>query len=95
MEPPRFREDPRYRQANREALFGLLLFILNFVWWFACAYGPGSRPVHEYTYILGFPAWFFYSAILGYVVFTALAWLMVRYLFKDMPLDGEGGGSDE
>ncbi|MGE5483990.1 MAG: YhdT family protein [Ignavibacteriales bacterium] len=89
------REDPRYRQAGREALMGLLLFAANFVWWFGFAYGLGNRPVSEYTYVFGFPAWFFYSAIMGYAVFSALAWLMVKYLFKDVPLDGEGGGKGE
>ncbi len=91
MRPGEYREDPRYRQANREALMGLMLFAANFIWWFGFAYGLGNRPVNEYAYVLGFPAWFFYSAILGWVVFTVSAWLMVKYLFKDMPLDGQGG----
>ena len=95
MEPGEFREDPRYGQANREALLGLLLFAANFLWWYLFAYGLGGGPVSEYGYVLGFPAWFFWSCILGYVVFAVLTWMMVRFLFKDMPLDGEGGGSNE
>jgi uncharacterized membrane protein YhdT len=29
-----FKEDERYKQANREALVTLVLFLLNFIWWY-------------------------------------------------------------
>lgn len=81
-----FVEDPRYKQCNKEALMGLGLGVLNMIWWFVWGYGLGSGPPSEYTYILGFPAWFFMSCIVGAVLFTALAIIMVKKFFKDVPL---------
>jgi uncharacterized membrane protein YhdT len=82
-----FVEDPRFRQCNKEALMGLGLGILNMIWWFAWGYGLGSRPPEEYTYVLGFPLWFFMGSIVGAALFTAAAIIMVRKYFVDMPLD--------
>ena len=65
MENEKLREDPRYAQANKEALIAIGLFVLNIIWWFAFAYGLGSGSPKEYTYIMGFPAWFFWSVIGG------------------------------
>ncbi len=86
-------QDPRFAVANREALYALVLAFLYFAWWYLTAYGLGSRPVEEYSYIAGFPSWFFLSCIVGFTVFSILALLMVVFLFRDMPLDvpaGEG-----
>lgn len=82
-----FVEDPRYKQCNKEALMGMGLGILNLIWWFAFGYGLGSKPPEEYTYILGFPAWFFMSCVVGGILFTVLAIIMVTKFYKDMPLE--------
>lgn len=87
----RMKQDPRYHQATREAIVGLGIFVLNFLWWFGFGYGLGSRPPESYTYVMGFPAWFFWSCIMGPVVFSALTWVAVKFFFKDIPLDGKGG----
>ncbi len=79
--------DRRFIQANREALIALILSLAYFIWWYATAYGLGDRAVEEYTYILGFPAWFFYSCVVGFLLFSLLAALMVKLLFKDISLD--------
>lgn len=81
-----FIEDPRYKQCNKEAILGLCLGLLNLAWWFAWGYGLGSQPPSEYTYLLGLPLWFFMSSIVGAVLFTILAIIMVTKYFKDMPL---------
>ena len=81
-----FIEDPRYKQCNREALMGAGLGILNLIWWFAWGYGLGSGPPEQYSYILGFPAWFFMSSLVGAVLFTVLAVIMVSKYYKNMPL---------
>ena len=46
-----FYEDPRYKQCNKEALYGLGLGILNLIWWYAFGYGLGKGPVDEYKVI--------------------------------------------
>ncbi|NPV70706.1 MAG: YhdT family protein [Firmicutes bacterium] len=81
------RVDPRYVQATKEAVIGLILFVLNFLWWYGFAYTLGSGSPDKYTYVLGFPAWFFWSCIVGFVVFSiAATWVVARF-FKDIPLD--------
>ena len=83
--------DKRFIQANKEALWAAGLAICYFGWWYLSAYIPGEVPVESYTYIFGFPAWFFLSCILGFVLFSILAAVMVAVVFKDIPL----GGSDK
>lgn len=82
-----FEEDPRYKQCNKEALMGLALGVVNLVWWFGFGYGLGSKQVKEYTYIFGFPTWFFMSCIAGGILFSALTVIMINKFFKNMPLD--------
>ena len=82
-----FEEDPRYKQCNREAIIGLSLGIINLIWWFGFGYGLGSKPVSEYTYILGFPSLFFMSCIVGGILFSILTIIMINKLFKHMSLD--------
>ncbi|BCS95829.1 sodium:pantothenate symporter [Desulfoluna limicola] len=78
--------DRRFIQANKEAIIAVGLSLAYFIWWYATAYGYGDAPVSEYAYILGFPEWFFYSCIAGFVLFAILAALMVRFLFKEVSL---------
>lgn len=82
-------QDERYKIANREALIGLALAAFNFIWWYAFAYGLGSKDPSEYTFILGFPAWFFYSSIVGFVVMVVLVTLVVKLWFVEVPLDDQ------
>ncbi|MBO1581077.1 MULTISPECIES: YhdT family protein [Bacillus] len=82
-------DDPRFRIAHREALIGLGLAFINFIIWYGFAYGLGSKDPSEYTYVLGFPAWFFYSCIVGFVVMVILLILVVRFVFQDISLDEE------
>jgi uncharacterized membrane protein YhdT len=77
----------RFAQARKEALWILVLYLGYFVWWYAFAYGLGSGDPENYSYVLGFPAWFFYSCIAGMPVITIALWLIVRLCFRDMPLD--------
>lgn len=82
-------KDYRFKIANREALIGISLVLVNFVWWFAFAYGLGSKDPSEYTFIMGFPAWFFFSCILGVVVMSVLVFITVKHFFVDVPFDDE------
>lgn len=85
----------RYRQANKEALLALAAYGLYFVWWYVFAYGMGEGDPEQYTYVMGMPAWFFYSCIVGYPVITIVLWAVVRFKFKEMPLDDVEVGQEE
>ena len=78
-------------QSRKEALCSLALYALYFLWWYGFAYGLGGGDPEEYTYVLGLPAWFFYSCIVGYVLASFLVWLMTRFFFADLPLDEDAG----
>lgn len=82
--------DYRFKIANREALIGVGLVIFNFIWWYGFAYGLGSKDPAEYSYVFGFPAWFFYSCVLGVVVVSVLVIIVVKKFFVDVPFDDEG-----
>lgn len=76
----------RFAQADKEALITLALYAGYFIWWYAFAYGLGSGDPAAYTYVWGFPAWFFYSCILGYPVLTLALWLVIRLYFREVDL---------
>lgn len=82
-----FYEDPRYKQCNKEALYGVVLGLANLVWWFVFGYGLGDKPVDDYSYILGFPSWFFMSSIAGAIVFTILTFILVNKKMEIMSLE--------
>lgn len=84
------KEDKRFKSANKEALFGVGLAVFNFIWWFAFAYGLGGKDPSAYTYILGLPAWFFYSCVVGFIVISILVIVVVKFFFANIPLDDEG-----
>lgn len=85
----------RYAQADREAWITLALYCGYFVWWYAFAYGLGGGPPDQYTYVFGFPAWFFYSCILGYPLLSLALWVVVHLFFKDIPLDTSAPPAEE
>ena len=80
-------KDPRFAQANKEALFSLAAFGLYFIWWFVSAYGLGEGDPDQYSFVFGFPSWFFYSCILGFPIISLVVWAMVRFVFRDMSLE--------
>ncbi|WP_079478471.1 YhdT family protein [Halobacillus salinus] len=81
--------DGRFKIANREALIGVALALFNFGWWFFFAYGLGDASPEDYSYVFGFPAWFFYSCIVGFLVMVALVIIVVRWWFVEVPFDEE------
>lgn len=85
-------KDWRYPIAHKEAWIGMALVIFHFAWWYGFAYGFGSEPVESYTYVLGFPTWFFYSCIVGFIVIIFLVILIVKFIFVDIPLESDEKG---
>ncbi|MDS9472244.1 YhdT family protein [Sporosarcina pasteurii] len=81
--------DPRFKIAHREARLGVGLAIFNFIWWFGFAYGLGSRPVEDYTYIFGLPDWFFYSCVVGFLLMSALVIVVTKYFLTEVSFDEE------
>ena len=77
-----------FKQADREAVITLGLYLFFFLWWTVFAFGLGSGDPEQYSYVMGMPSWFFFSCILGYPVITFLLWYAVRRWFADIPLDG-------
>ena len=76
---------------NKETAVTLSLYLVFFAWWYATAYLGESDPA-KYSYILGFPRWFFLSCIVGYAGISALLWLCVKLFFNEIPFEEE---SDE
>ena len=82
MDKTKYKGDRRYKVAKKEASIGIGLAVFNFLWWFGFAYGLGSKPVSEYTYIAGLPSWFFYSCVIGFLVVVFLVIILVKIFFK-------------
>ncbi|RHW41418.1 DUF997 family protein [Neobacillus notoginsengisoli] len=82
-------EDKRFKIAHREALMGVALVLLNFAIWYGFAYGLGNKDPKTYTYILGFPAWFFYSCIAGTIFMIVLIIMVLKFFFTEVSLDEE------
>ncbi len=81
------------RTTTKETCIVLGLYLLFFAWWYISAYGFGEDP-SQYRYVFGFPEWFFYSCIAGYIGISVVLWIVVRLFFKDLPLDEEGQKND-
>lgn len=88
-----FEEDPRYRVARRELIVALLYWLaftvtISGVAWIL----GGGEKVQELDFIMGFPEWFFWSVPVTCFAFSAIAYVLVRTLFTDIPLDADGDG---
>lgn len=77
------------KQIQKEVIITCILYIFYFLWWLLFGLGMGSKKTEEYSYILGLPSWFFFSCILGFLVFTTLVFFSLKYFFKEIPLDND------
>lgn len=75
------------KQIKKEAIVTIVLYLIYFAWWYYFAYIYCPSDVEDYTYVLGMPAWFFYSCVVGLVVMNILVYIAVKVFFKDMDLD--------
>ncbi len=76
------------KTTKKETFIIIGLYLLFFAWWYVTAYGFGDDPA-EYNYIFGFPEWFFYSCIVGYIGISFLLWAAIRMLFKDLSIQDD------
>ncbi|MDR3430660.1 MAG: YhdT family protein [Rouxiella aceris] len=74
--------DKRFLQANREARWAFGLTLAYLLAWSLAAYLPGDTPG-----ITGLPHWFEMSCLLVPLIFVLLSWLMVRVIYRDIPLE--------
>ncbi|RKL67112.1 sodium:pantothenate symporter [Salipaludibacillus neizhouensis] len=86
---PERRTERRFKIAHREAWIGVILALVNILWWYGFAYTMGSKVPEEYTYVFGFPAWFFWSCIVGFIVMVILVFIVVKFVLVDMSLEDE------
>ncbi|WP_077604281.1 YhdT family protein [Oceanobacillus sojae] len=91
-----FKEDERFKQCNKEVMYTIIFFIFNIVLVFALAFPLGYNvEASEIKLIAGFPAWYFYGVLIAIGLLCISTYLMVKFLFKDMPLDGYIEEEDE
>lgn len=80
-------EKERNHQIKKEAIVSLCMYAAFFLWWYFTGYGlAGDGNSKPRSYILGLPTWFFLSSIVGYILFSVATILVVKLIFKDMPL---------
>lgn len=83
------------KQLNKEAVLTCGLYLFYFAWWYFFAYYFGEQEVSSYRYILGLPEWFFYSCVLGLIVINIAVFVVVKFFFRDIPLDAQGSAQNE
>ncbi|KFD22708.1 MULTISPECIES: YhdT family protein [Tatumella] len=77
--------DSRFKQAHKEARWSLLLAISWLIVWSVSAWTGGTTPG-----IFGFPRWFELSCLFAPLFFLFLCALMIRFIFRDIPLEDQG-----
>ncbi|MEI9696404.1 YhdT family protein [Moellerella wisconsensis] len=74
--------DKRFLQSNREARWAMMLTLAYLIGWLITAYLPDSSQG-----ITGLPLWFEWSCLFLPLIFIVLCVMMVKIIFKDMPLE--------
>lgn len=83
-------EDRRFKQCTKEMWLVLGLFVINLIVVGIPAIALGlNKPSSDITFILGFPAWFFWGGIVGSLIICILPLFMVKFFFKDMSIEAE------
>ena len=76
--------DARFVQAHKEARWALWLTLLYLAAWLASAYIPGSQQ--GFT---GLPRRFEMACLLIPLIFILLCWAMVKFIYRDIPLEDD------
>ncbi|KLU15859.1 MULTISPECIES: YhdT family protein [Xenorhabdus] len=74
--------DGRFVQSHKEARWAIFLTLAYLVGWLLCAYLPSDA-----TGLTGLPRWFELACLLLPALFIILCYLMVKFIFKDIPLE--------
>ncbi len=70
--------------THKEARWALGLTLLYLAVWLVAAYLSGVAP--GFT---GFPRWFEMACILTPLLFIGLCWAMVKFIYRDIPLEDD------
>lgn len=84
LHPSGTKMDTRFVQAHKEARWALGLTLLYLAVWLVAAYLSGVAP--GFT---GFPRWFEMACILTPLLFIGLCWAMVKFIYRDIPLEDD------
>ena len=76
--------DKRFLQAHREARWSFWLAVAYLAAWSLTAWLPDNK-----TGPTGLPHWFEMACMLVPLLFIFLCWLMVRLIFRDIPLEDD------
>ena len=74
--------DARFIQAHREARWSVWPALAYLAGWALCALLGGMQPG-----VTGLPRWFELSCFFAPLLFIFLCWLMIRVVFRDIPLE--------
>ena len=66
------------RESYYSVFAAFFLFTGQMVWWYLLSAGLSTNVGR----VFGFPAWFFYSVILGFIFFTVTIWIVFSYISK-------------
>jgi uncharacterized membrane protein YhdT len=89
MKPAMQKHSDLNRQASKEAGWAIFLALGYLAWWYISAYvfSPPQDELQLPELYWGMPLWFLLSCVFGPILFTVICALMVKYLYKDIPLD--------
>jgi len=71
-------------QAHREAHWSFWLAVAYLAAWSLMAWLPGNG-----IGVTGLPHWFELACLLVPILFIFLCWLMIRLIFRDIPLEDD------
>ncbi|MFB5171202.1 YhdT family protein [Erwinia amylovora] len=77
--------DNRFLQAHREARWSLVLAVAYLACWALSAW-----LLDDQQGLTGLPHWFEMACLLVPLLFIFLCWLMVRVIFRNIPLEDQG-----
>ncbi|WP_426578040.1 YhdT family protein [Xenorhabdus stockiae] len=76
--------DKRFVQSHKEARWAVFLTLAYLVGWLLSAYLPSDT-----TGLTGLPRWFELACLALPALFIILCWMMVTFIFKEVPLEDE------
>ena len=88
--------DPRYRICAKEAVIAASMFLTTAIvaMVFIVNLGLGRAP-QDFDWIWGLPSYLFWGVLVTQIGFLLSLALVLRFVYRDMPLGPDGESSDE